>query len=287
VRHERILNSAFRNGSTHAHHHEQQSNDPHSAFGVKVLSIAGSDPSAGAGIQADLKTFQALGAYGMAVPAALTVQNSRGVFDVAPVSSRMLLRQLGSLLSDIKPDAIKTGMLLTRQNVDVVASVVKKFRVKNLVTDPVLRSSSGKTLLDPGALASLKKKLFSRARIITPNIPEAEILTGISIKSKRDMDFAAGRLLDLGPSYVLIKGGHRNGPATDTLYGGKTVLSFSTVRRKGEFHGTGCVLSSAIAVFIARGLPVEKAVEKAKQFVDSLLKTAKPVGKGRTKYFQF
>ena len=254
---------------------------------IKVLSIAGSDPSAGAGIQVDLKTFQALGAYGMAVPAALTVQNSRGVFGVELLSSRVLLKQLEPLLSDVKPDAIKTGMLLTRQNVDVVASVIKKFKVKNLVVDPVLRSSSGKTLLDPGALASLKKRLFSRSLIITPNIPEAEMLTKISIKSETDMDFAAGRLLDLGPSYVLIKGGHRNGPATDTLYGGKTVRSFSTVRRKGEFHGTGCVLSAAITVFIARGLPVEKAVEKAKQFVDSLLKTAKPVGKGRTKYFQF
>jgi hydroxymethylpyrimidine kinase/phosphomethylpyrimidine kinase len=258
-----------------------------SAIRVKVLSIAGSDPSAGAGIQADLKTFQALGAFGMTVPTGLTVQNSRGVFGVQPVSARMLLKQLESLLSDIKPDAIKTGMLLTGKNVDVVASVVKKFGVKNLIVDPVLQSSSGKALLDPAALASLKKKIFPRALIITPNIPEAEALTGISIKSEADMDFAAGRLLDMGPIYVLIKGGHRNGPATDTLYGGKTVLAFSTLRRKGEFHGTGCVLSSAITVFIARGLPVEKAVEKAKQFVDMLLKTARTVGKGRTKYLQF
>ncbi len=273
MRLERTLISAIRN--------------PQSALRIKVLSIAGSDPSSGAGIQADLKTFQALDAFGMVVPAALTVQNSRGVSGVEPISSRILSKQLESLLSDIRPDAIKTGMLLTRQNVDVVASVVKKFRVKNLVVDPVLRSSSGKTLLDPAALASLKKKLFPCALIITPNIPEAEMLTKISIKSETDMDFAAGRLLDLGPSYVLIKGGHRNGPATDTLYGGKTVLSFSTIRRKGEFHGTGCVLSSAITVFIARGLSVEKAVEKAKQVVDSLLKTTKPMGKGRTKYFQF
>ena len=254
---------------------------------IKVLSIAGSDPSSGAGIQADLKTFQALGAFGMAVPTALTVQNSRGVFGVEPVSPRMLLKQLELLLSDIKPDAIKTGMLLTRKNVDVVASVVRKFRVKKLVVDPVLRSSSGKTLLDPAAFASLKKKIFPRALIITPNIPEAETLADCTIKSEADMDFAAGKLLDLGPTYVLIKGGHRDGPAIDTLYGGKAVLSFSTPRRKGEFHGTGCVLSSAITVFIARGLPVENAVENAKQAVDTMLKTAKPVGKGRTKYFQF
>jgi hydroxymethylpyrimidine/phosphomethylpyrimidine kinase len=254
---------------------------------IKVLSIAGSDPSSGAGIQTDLKTFQALGAFGMAMPAALTAQNSRGVSGVEPVSSRMLSKQLDALLSDIKPDATKTGMLLTRQNVDAVAGAVNKFRIKNLVIDPVLRSSSGKMLVQPRAIPSLKKNLFPRALIVTPNIPEAEIIAGLSIRSERDMDFAAGAILDLGPSYVLIKGGHRSGPATDTLYGGKTVLSFSTVRRKGEFHGTGCVLSSAVTVFIAQGYPVEKAVEKAKQFVDNMLKTARPVGKGKTKYFQY
>lgn len=254
---------------------------------IKVLSIAGSDPSSGAGIQADLKTFQALGAFGMTIPAALTVQNSRGVAAVEPVPSRMLSRQLDELLSDIKPLAVKTGMLLTKRNVDAVAKALATFKVKNLVIDPILRSSSGRLLLQPDAVASLTKNLLPHALVVTPNIPEAEVLSGIEIRSGKDMDFAAGRMLDLGPAYVLIKGGHRKGPATDTLYGGKTVLEFSTPRRDGEFHGTGCVLSSAITVFIARGLTVEKAVEKAKHFVDSLLKTAKPVGKGRTKYFQF
>jgi hydroxymethylpyrimidine/phosphomethylpyrimidine kinase len=254
---------------------------------IKVLSIAGSDPSSGAGIQTDLKTFHALGAFGMAVPAALTVQNSRGVSGAEPVPSRMLSKQLDALLSDIKPDAIKTGMLLTRQNVDTVAGAVSKFRIKNLVIDPVLRSSSGRVLLQPGAVPSLKKDLFPRALIVTPNIAEAEIISGRPIRTVRDMDFAAGIILELGPLYVLIKGGHRSGPATDTLYGGKTVLSFSTVRRKGEFHGTGCVLSSAVAVFIAQGYSVEKAVEKAKQFVDNMLKTARPVGASQIKYFQY
>jgi len=254
---------------------------------IKVLSIAGSDPSSGAGIQADLKTFEKLGAFGMAVPAALTTQNSRGVSGVWPVSSGMLSQQLDALLADIKPDAIKTGMLLTRQIVNAVAGALSNFKSKNLVIDPVLRSSSGKMLLKPGAVPSLKKNLFPFALIVTPNIPEAEIIAGLPIRRERDMDFAAGIILDMGPSYVLIKGGHRSGPATDTLYGGKTVLSFSTVRRKGKFHGTGCVLSSAIAVFIARGYPVEKAVENAKQFVDNMLRTARTVGKGRTKYFQY
>jgi hydroxymethylpyrimidine/phosphomethylpyrimidine kinase len=273
VRRTKSFHSAFRN--------------PKSAIGAKVLSIAGSDPSSGAGIQVDLKTFQALGAFGMAVPAALTTQNSQGVSGVYPVPLKLLSSQLEALLSDIKPDAIKIGMLLTKQTVDTVAKIVRKYKIRNLVIDPVIRSSSGRPLLQPDGVRALKKNLFPLAFVITPNIPEAEVLIGAEIKTDNDMDFAAGKLLDMGPSYVLIKGGHRNGPAIDTLYGGKTVLSFSTTRKKGEFHGTGCVLSSAIAVFIAQGFPVEKAVEKAKQFVDTMLKTTKPMGKGRTKYFQF
>jgi hydroxymethylpyrimidine/phosphomethylpyrimidine kinase len=254
---------------------------------TKLLSIAGSDPSSGAGIQVDLKTFQALGVFGMAIPAALTVQNSEGVFRAEPLPGQLLSRQLDALLSDIKPDAIKTGMLLTKQNVDAVVTAVKKFNVRNLVIDPVLRSSSGRMLMRPDAIGVLRKKLIPLALVVTPNVPEAEALSGMSIRSDRDLDFAAGKLLDGGPSYVLIKGGHRRGPAVDTLYGGKTVLTFSTSRRKGEFHGTGCVLSSALAVFIAEGFPVEKAVEKAKQLVDKLLRNAEPVGKSRTRYFQF
>ena len=254
---------------------------------IKILSIAGSDPSGGAGIQLDLKVFQALGAFGMAVPAALTVQNSGGVSGVHALPSAALSDQLASLLPDIKPDAVKTGMLLSRQNIDVVATAVKKFRIRNLVIDPVLRSSSGAVFMQRDAIQALKKVLLPLALIVTPNVMEAEVLSGMSIRCEGDLDFAAGMILDQGPAYVLIKGGHRKGPATDTLYGGKTVLSFSTPRRKSEFHGTGCALSAAIAVFIGRGYPVEKAVEKAKQAVDSMLKTAKPVGRSRTKYFQF
>jgi len=255
---------------------------------IKVLSIAGSDPSSGAGIQADLKIFQALGVYGMAIPAALTVQNSQGVAAAYSIAPQAVSQQLETLLTDIRPDAIKTGMLLTEQAVDAVAKAVRTYKIKNLIIDPVMRSSSGRSLLLPDAVTTLKKNLFPLALLITPNIPEAETLTGRRINTDEEMDFVAGTLLDMGPSYVLIKGGHHaSGVATDTLYGGKTVLSFSTTRRTGEFHGTGCVLSSAIAVFIARGFPVEKAVERAKQFVDRMLKTAKPMGKGKTKYFQF
>jgi hydroxymethylpyrimidine kinase/phosphomethylpyrimidine kinase len=254
---------------------------------IKVLSIAGSDPSSGAGIQVDLKTFQALGAYGMAIPAALTAQNSKGVSAVNPLSGRFLFRELESLLSDIRPNGIKTGMLLSKENVVAAARAVGKFSRRNLVIDPVLKSSSGKILLQKDAIEALKKDLFPLARMVAPNIPEAEVLASMEIRTDQDMDYAAGKLLDLGPDYVLIKGGHRTGPAVDTLYGGKTVLCFSTARSKGEFHGTGCVFSAAITVFIAQGLPVEKAVEKAKLFVDKMLRTAERMGRGKTRYFQF
>jgi hydroxymethylpyrimidine kinase/phosphomethylpyrimidine kinase len=255
---------------------------------IKILSIAGSDPSGGAGIQIDLKTFQALGAHGMAIPAALTAQNSRGVMATYAVPPRALSWQIDTLLSDIRPDAMKTGMLLSRQTVNAVVTAVRKYRIRNLVIDPVIRSSSGTMLLKPEAVRALKRDLIPLALVITPNIPEAESLTGMRIMTAEDMDFAAGKLMDMGPRYVLIKGGHRAlGDAEDTLYGGKTVLSFSTERQRGEFHGTGCVLSSAIAVFIGQGLPVEKAVEKAKLFVEKMLRKAKRVGKGKAKYFVF
>jgi hydroxymethylpyrimidine kinase/phosphomethylpyrimidine kinase len=256
---------------------------------TKILSIAGSDPSGGAGIQVDLKTFQALGAYGMAIPAALTAQNSRVVTATYPVPPQAISRQIDTLFPDIKPDAVKTGMLFTSQTVTAVADAMRTYRIRNLVVDPVIRSSSGKMLLKPEAVRALKRELFPLAFVITPNIPEAEALTGMRIMTDENMDFAAGKLMDMGPRYVLIKGGHRfaGRSVVDTLYGGKTVISFSTARLNGEFHGTGCALSSAIAVFIGMGLPVDKAVEKAILFVERALKRAKRVGKGGTKYFQF
>ncbi|NTW59830.1 MAG: bifunctional hydroxymethylpyrimidine kinase/phosphomethylpyrimidine kinase [Nitrospirae bacterium] len=254
---------------------------------IKVLSIAGSDPSGGAGIQVDLKTFQILGAHGMAVPAALTVQNSRGVKVAYSVGQRSFREQLDTLLADIRPDAVKTGMLLMPWAVRAVAKSMKEHCITNLIVDPVIRSSSGRMLLKPEAVRAMKKELFPLALVITPNIPEAEALTGTRIRTRNDRDIAAGRLLDMGPRYVLIKGGHGAGPAVDALYSDWMVYEFSTLRRKGDFHGTGCVLSSAIAVFTAEGFPVEKAVEKAKRFVDKMLMKAEPVGKGKAKYFQF
>jgi hydroxymethylpyrimidine/phosphomethylpyrimidine kinase len=195
--------------------------------------------------------------------------------------------QIETLLKDVRPGAIKTGMLLTHRAVVTVARAIREHRIENVVVDPVIRSSTGSILLSPTGVVRMKKELLPLTSIVTPNINEAEILSGRRISSEKDMDYAAGVILNLGPRYVLIKGGHRRGPAADTLYGGRTVLTFSTSRQKGEFHGTGCALSSAVAVWIARGLSVEKAVEKAKELVDSLLRKAKSVGRGRTKYFQF
>lgn len=252
---------------------------------LKVLSIAGSDPSGGAGIQLDLKVFQSLGAFGMAVPAALTAQGSKGVFRTYPILSRVVYEQLEALLSDMRPDAIKTGMLMTSQNVKAAAEAMRIFRFKNLIVDTVIRSTSGHELLSTNGIDALRRHLLPLALIVTPNLPEAEVLTGITIRNEADMGRAARKLLDSGTSYVLIKGGHGRGPATDTLYGGKKPVSFSTSRRAGEFHGTGCALSAAISVFIARGYSVEKAVEKAKEYLDLLLKTARRPGKGRAKYF--
>ena len=255
----------------------------------KVLTIAGSDPSAGAGIQADLKTFQALGVYGLSAITALTAQNSRGVSAAYPVSPYVLSCQLESLFSDQKPDAVKTGMLLTRESVTIVAKALQRAQIKHLVIDPVMKATSGRPLIRSSAISPLKKLLLPLAEVVTPNVPEAESLSGVSIRTEADLERAARKILHLGPRYVLIKGGHgAGGAATDILYGGRKTHTFSTPRRKGTYHGTGCVLSSAIAVFIARGYAVEKAVEKAKQFVDSMLKTAMPVGKNKTmRYFQF
>lgn len=253
---------------------------------IKVLSIAGSDPSGGAGIQLDLKVFQSLGAFGMALPAALTAQSSRGVYRTYPIPSKVVYEQLETLFSDMRPDAVKTGMLMTSQNVKAIADIVTRFKIKNLIIDTVIRSTSRYELLSTNGIDALRRHLLPFALLTTPNLPEVQVLTGITIKNEADMERAARRLLDSGVSYVLIKGGHSTGLATDTLYGGRKPLSFSTSRRAGEFHGTGCALSAAITVFIARGYTVEKAVEKAKEYVNSLFKTARPVGKGRVKYFR-
>jgi len=247
-----------------------------------ALSIAGSDPSGGAGVQADLKTFHALGVYGAAVIAALTAQNTVGVTAVKAVQPAFIEAQLEALLDDIHVDAAKTGMLLTAGAVRCVAGAVRRHKLKNLVVDPVMVSSSGKRLLTKDAVDALVGELLPLATLVTPNIDEAELLSGIRITSPEDAEDAGRRILALGPRNVLIKGGHLKGDAVDFLFTGKKVVRFTSMRVHGKsLHGAGCVYSAAITACLAKGMKLADAVAEAKAFVSNAIKTALPVGKGR------
>jgi len=247
-----------------------------------ALSIAGSDPSGGAGIQADLKVFTILGVYGMAIPAALTAQSTKGVSAVKEIPPVFMEAQLEALLSDIKPDAVKTGMLLTARTVSIVAGAVKRYRLRNLVIDPVMVSSSGKRLLKKDALDALTERLLPLAALVTPNIDEAKLLTGMEIETVEDMEEAAKRIRKLGAKAVLVKGGHIEGDAVDVLYDGFGFWRFTAKRTAGvSIHGAGCVYSAAITAGLAKGMPLAGSVEAAKKFVTKAIKKAAPVGHGR------
>lgn len=248
----------------------------------KALTIAGSDPCAGAGLQADLRTFVSLGVYGMSAPTAITIQNTKGVKDIIPLPEGSLRKQLKTLLEDVEIDALKTGMLLTKENVLAVEEAVKRYKIKKFVLDPIIKSSTGVELLKKDSVLLLKKRLFPLAMIITPNINEAEILTGIKIKDERDVGFAAKMLYEMGPKNVLIKGGHLKGEPNDFLYNGKKFKIFKGKRVKGiKLHGTGCVFSAAITAYLAKGLSVEEAVRRAKRFINIAIKKSSAIGKGR------
>jgi hydroxymethylpyrimidine/phosphomethylpyrimidine kinase len=248
----------------------------------RALSIAGSDPSGGAGIQADIKTFAALGVYGMAVPAALTAQNTMGVEAVRAVSPAFLKMQLYTLLSDVKVDAAKTGMLLDVRTIETVSDALKKYRVKNLVLDPVMVSSSGSRLLAKRAVEVLVARLFPLAELVTPNIDEASVLAGMKIETEEDVYLAARRIRGLGPRNVLIKGGHLKGAPVDFLFDGKDIIRYPGKRVEGKkLHGAGCVYSAAIAAGLAKGMGVKDSIAAAKKFVSKAIRDAAPVGKGR------
>jgi hydroxymethylpyrimidine/phosphomethylpyrimidine kinase len=247
-----------------------------------ALTIAGSDPSGGAGLQADIKTFALLGVYGMAVPAALTVQDTRGVLSVRPVPPALLRQQLDALFGDIRIGAVKTGMLLSSPAVEAVASALSAWRVKNLVIDPVMISSSGKRLLKKDAAASLITELLPLARLVTPNADEASVLAGIEVRTAADAREAAKRIYALGPRAVLVKGGHLDGEPVDVLFDGRRVTEFRGRRVPGKtVHGAGCVYSAAITAGLAMGLKLAAAIAAAKQFVTKLIRKAEPVGHGR------
>jgi hydroxymethylpyrimidine/phosphomethylpyrimidine kinase len=246
------------------------------------LTIAGSDPSGGAGIQADIKTFSRLRVYGMAVVAALTAQNTAGVYGVAEVTPDFVASQLDAVLSDIAPNAAKTGMLLSRSVVEVLAAKILQYRVRNLILDPVMVSSSGTALLRADAVEVFRRLLLPMALLITPNLDEVRLLTGKTIDALADMEEAALQIHGMGAANVLIKGGHLRGEhATDVLFDGSRFIHLEGPRiATQDTHGTGCVLSAAITAYIAQGNSVEDAVRLGKEFVTAAIKSGLRLGRG-------
>lgn len=244
------------------------------------LSIAGSDPSGGAGIQADLKTFACFEVYGMAVPTALTIQNSTGVFEVVAIPPDLFEKQIHPLFEDVSVDAVKLGMLFSSENIERLHHVFSKYRPKRLIVDPVIRSTSGFRLLEEKGVESLKKLIFPSALIVTPNLKEASVLTNTSVNSLEEMEAAAKIIYEFGPKFVLIKGGHLAEEAVDLLYDGESFQKWTSPKIQKKVHGAGCVFSSAIAACLARGHTVEMAVEEAHHFVHRAIRDSRPVGKG-------
>ncbi len=248
----------------------------------KVLIIAGSDSSGGAGIQADIKTVTALGSYAMTAITAVTAQNTTGVKSIVAIDPKEISNQIIFSSRDIKPDAIKIGMLHSTKVIDAVVKSIKNMKVKKIVLDPVMVAKGGTKLIDEKAIKSLKLKLINKVFLITPNIPEAEILTKTKIKTKEDMIFAANKLLESGAKNVLIKGGHLEYKFVhDILVNKFEIKIFNSLRYKTKnTHGTGCTLSSAITTFLSCGKPIKKSCELGIKYVNSAIKTNPKYGKG-------
>ena len=246
-----------------------------------VLSIAGSDSSGGAGIQADLKTMTALGVYGMTAITALTAQNTTGVFEIIESTPEFLDRQIDVCLSDISVDAIKIGMLPSAEQLEVVAKNIRKYDIKNVVLDPVMVATSGSALSKNETVEKMTEVLFPLAKVITPNIPEAEKLAGGEILNKADMEQAAKELGDKYDCAVLIKGGHAVEDASDVLYDqGKITWFEGSKIDNPNTHGTGCTLSSAIASHLALGYELTEAITKSKYYLTKAIGAGLDLGKG-------
>lgn len=246
-----------------------------------VLTIAGSDCSGGAGIQADIKTMLANGVYSMSAITALTAQNTTGVYDVMEVTPEFLGKQLDCIFTDIFPDAIKVGMVSSSELIRVIAAKLRQYKAKNIVVDPVMVSTSGSRLINNDAVEVLKKELCSMATVITPNIPEAEILSGVKINKGDDCITAAQKLSQEFGSAVLCKGGHSINDANDLLYHDGNYRWFNGERIDNpNTHGTGCTLSSAIASHLAKGECIEDAVYKSKKYISGALSAMLDLGKG-------
>ena len=246
-----------------------------------AMTIAGSDSGGGAGIQADLKTFSALGVFGTSTLTAITAQNTVGVTAVHEIPTDVISAQIDAVITDIGADAVKTGMLSSADIVATVAEAVRRHGITNLVVDPVMVAKSGDRLLREEAISSICNDLIPLAKVVTPNIPEAEDLTGLSITTDADVRRAAEAIIGMGAQSVVVKGGHRDGPPTDILYDGATFLEFTTERIPStNTHGTGCTFASAVAAGLAHGFEVPGAVQQAKDYVTAAIRSAYPIGQG-------
>jgi len=249
---------------------------------VSAVSIATSDSGGGAGIQADLLTFAAHAVYGTTVLAAGTAQNTRGVFGIETFSTRFLTKQMDAVFRDFRPRAVKIGMLFDAPRIRAVARGLRKHRARNIVLDPVMVAKTGARLLAPAALTSLKRDLLPLCDLVTPNLPEAEALSGMKIRDEDDRRLAAGIIADMGPKAVLIKGGHAKGDRVrDLLFDGRRFTDFDNPRvATRATHGTGCTLSSAIAANLALGRGLAESVERAIRYLRAGLKRGLFPGKG-------
>ncbi len=255
----------------------------------KALTIAGSDSGAGAGIQADLKTFSALGVYGSTVVTAITAQNTIGVTGVHEIPTELIAAQLDAVMEDIGADAAKTGMLSSAAIIETVAAGVRRHRIERLVVDPVMVAKSGDRLLREDAVTVLRQMLLPLAYIVTPNAPEAEVLCGRAVESEAEMREAARIIHSFGPRYVVLKGGHVSGDeVVDLLFDGQSFERFALPRVvTPHTHGTGCTFSAAIVAFLARGYDVATAVWEAKRYLHRALEAAFAIGQGRSPVHHF
>lgn len=247
----------------------------------KILSIAGSDCSGGAGIQADMKTMTTMGCYAMSVITALTAQNTMGVYGVSDVSPEFVGKQMDCVFEDIRPDAVKIGMVSNREIIEVIADRLSFHKAENIVLDPVMVATSGGRLLADGTVDALLEKLFPLAQMITPNLPEAKVLCNMDIKNAAEMEIAARKIAGMTKGAVVIKGGHLTDSADDLLIYEDELIWYRASRIDTKnTHGTGCTLSSAIACALANGESVSEAFRTAKEYVFSALSTGLNIGKG-------
>lgn len=247
----------------------------------KVLSIAGSDCSGGAGIQADLKTFSAHGVFGMSVIVSVVAENTSRVIDIQDITPDMIKKQIDAVFEDIEVDAVKVGMLATPRCMGAVAEKLRYYRPGNVVIDPVMYAKNGCPLMEPAAVGALIKIVIPLADVLTPNIPEAEKLSGMRILCAADMEAAARKICAMGCKAVIIKGGHAAGDALDILFDGEKFTHFQTARiQTKNTHGTGCTFSSAVAAQLANGKSLQEAARDAKKYVTTGIEHALAIGKG-------